>query len=61
MKRVLIRDNRIQGKVKPRVFDYICNEKGQEKFEIKIKGFTRTIELSDAREQIREAQARYIS
>lgn len=56
MRRVPIRDTSASAAIKPRVFDYIRDDDGQEKLEIKFKGAKRTILLSDVISQIQAAR-----
>lgn len=54
MTRKLIRDNRSDRPVKPRVMDYIKREDGEEMLEVKDGNVRKTILLSDLMKQIIE-------
>ena len=52
MVRGLIRDNRSDRKVKPRVMDYIKTDQGEELLEVKDGNCKKTILLKDLEQQI---------
>lgn len=54
MKRGIIRDNRSDNKVKPRIMDYIKNDDGEELLEVKDGNIRKTILLSDLEKQIED-------
>lgn len=54
MIRGIIRDNRSDRKVKPRVMDYIKNDQGEELLEVKNGSLKNTILLKDLEQQIAE-------
>ncbi len=52
MKRGIIRDNRSDRQIKPRIMDYIRNDDGEELLEVKDGSVRKTILLSDLERQI---------
>lgn len=54
MKRGIIRDNRSNSQIKPRIMDYIRNDDGEELLEVKDGSVRKTILLSDLERQIED-------
>ena len=54
MKRGIIRENRSDNQIKPRIMDYIRNDDGEELLEVKDGNVRKTILLSDLERQIED-------